>query len=369
MNYVDQSPDYWLEYSNLQHVKHAIIRNYLNGWFPKLALGQWGSGRILYLDTHAGRGQHLNGQLGSPLVALSTLIEHRSRKQLLAGTEVNFIFLERDEENLECLQDELTNFGALPKNVGISCASGDAFKLIEDALDSLSTGKSLAPAFIFVDPYGFKIPGQLLKRLMKFRRVELFINVIWRELDMAIQQGENMPDGMKTTLDSIFDGDGWREIDSDDFDVRAEECVNQFRAMTEATWATSVRMLGNNGKTRYMLLHLSNHDAGRDLMKECIWFACPNGGYYARKTDNPNQQMLISLEPDLRPLQDWVIDKLSIRPTRWQQLAESLRNELWLNKHLNEIIRKMRKSGVIVASDYEGRFAFKNDPLLSLPIT
>ena len=52
----DTNPSYWSEYTNLQHVKHALIREYLKGWFPKL--GFW-SGRIVYLDTHAGRGRHL----------------------------------------------------------------------------------------------------------------------------------------------------------------------------------------------------------------------------------------------------------------------------------------------------------------------
>jgi hypothetical protein len=46
----------------------------------------------------------------------------------------------------------------------------------------------MAPAFLFVDPYGFKIPAKLLGDLMKAGRVELFINVMWRELDMLIQQ-------------------------------------------------------------------------------------------------------------------------------------------------------------------------------------
>jgi len=62
-DYTDNSPTYWDEYSNLQKVKHDLIREYLNGWFPKLGL--W-SGRIVYFDTHAGRGRHMSGQEGSP---------------------------------------------------------------------------------------------------------------------------------------------------------------------------------------------------------------------------------------------------------------------------------------------------------------
>ncbi len=46
-----------------------------------------------------------------------------------------------------------------------------------------------ALALKVIDPYGFKVPGQLLAQLMDVgQQVELFVNVIWRELDMAIQQ-------------------------------------------------------------------------------------------------------------------------------------------------------------------------------------
>ena len=55
----DPRPGYWSEYSNLQRVKHALIHDYLNGWLPKLTLG--GADRVVYLDTHAGRGMHLRG--------------------------------------------------------------------------------------------------------------------------------------------------------------------------------------------------------------------------------------------------------------------------------------------------------------------
>jgi hypothetical protein len=122
----------------------------------------------------------------------------------------------------------------------------------------------------------------------------------------------------------------------------------------------------DSGRTRYFLLHLTNHDAGRDLMKECIWKACPNGGYYASKSDNPRQRLLIQPEPNLIPLRDWVVESLTAGPKHWQDLIEALREELWLPKHLNEVIRTMRNSKAIVADGYKGAFALKNNPLLHL---
>jgi three-Cys-motif partner protein len=71
----DAHPEYWGDYTNLQYVKHKLIREYLNGWFPKLGL--W-SERINYFDTHAGRGKYRTGEAGSPVVAIDTLLRHNS---------------------------------------------------------------------------------------------------------------------------------------------------------------------------------------------------------------------------------------------------------------------------------------------------
>lgn len=366
MSTADSNPDYWSEYSNLQHVKHAIVRNYLSGWFPKLTLGQFGVRRLLYIDTHAGRGKHLAGQLGSPLVALTSLLAHSARDQILERAEVRYIFIERNQENLASLRQELSQC-EVPSNVFIDTTDGDCFEIITAAIDRLEQeGKRLAPGFIFLDPYGFKVPGQLLRRIMEFSKTELFVNVIWRELDMAISQAKSgSQPGMVSTLDSVFAGDRWRQIDAETSDERAEQCAEAFKAISGAEWGTHIRMMDNN-RIRYFLLHLTNHDAGRDLMKECIWKACPDGGFLASKSDNPAQKLLIEPEPDLAPLREWVIGQLANGPRRWSDLTNDLRRQLWLGKHLNECIREMRREGLLVAESYAGRFSQKSNPLLRL---
>src|SRR6185503_1803135 len=67
----DPNPTYWEQYGPFQHVKHELIRCYLNGWYPKL--GTWAR-RVLYVDTHAGRGRYESGDPGSPVLALQTLL-------------------------------------------------------------------------------------------------------------------------------------------------------------------------------------------------------------------------------------------------------------------------------------------------------
>lgn len=357
----DSNPKYWQEYSNLQRVKHDLIRQYLGGWFAKL--GSW-AGRVLYFDTHAGRGAHTTGHVGSPLVALRTLLDHSHRHRLLQRSEFRFQFIERDGDNLRALDEEVRQLGPLPKNVYVDSYCEDCFSHLEAVVSSLrETGSRMAPAFVFVDPYGFKVPGAILRRLMAAGAVELFITVIWRELDMAIVQGRTgEAPGLAASLDEIFDTADWRvHIDATDFDERAGQCVDLLAETISAKWATRLRMLGDNRKTRYMLLHLTNHDEGRKLMKDCMWAVAPDGGFYAGKS---NQQVLIQPEPDFGPLREWVLAQIEREPVRWQALQRAVLAEDWRETHLNKMVGQLRRERFIEAQDYEGRFSAKANPLL-----
>ena len=362
--FVDPSPKYLEDYSNLQRVKHDLIRCYLAGWYPKL--GFW-SGRIVYLDTHAGRGRHADGQQGSPIVALETLLSHHAADRILARSEVVYEFIERDEENCVALKREIEALEPIPGRVCWEVSAGECFEKLEFILDDLkSRGQKNAPAFIFVDPYGFKVPGALLAELMSYERVELFVNVIWRELDMAIRQAPDKP-GMAETVDAIFNSMDWRgRITSEDHAERAQQAALLYQEMVGAQWGTSMRMLGANNATRYLLLHLTNHPAGRDLMKDCMWNVAPDGQFVARKTDNPSQQILLMADPNLAPLEAWVLDVLADRPHRWSDLEDMNRNSLWRTKHLNQVIRKVRREGTVEAFDFSGKFSRKANPQLRL---
>jgi hypothetical protein len=261
----------------------------------------------------------------------------------------------------------LRRSAACPKRVVVKELAADAYHALAEMVGALKTArKALAPAFVFVDPYGFKVPAAVLRELMSAGRVELFVNVIWRELDMAVAQGRKQP-GMARTLDLVFDGPEWREaISSPDQDERAEQAVELLARKIGARHWTSIRMLGDNGATRYLLVHFTNHDAGRDLMKDCVWKVAPHGGFFVRKSDNPNQQHLITPEPDLAPLRAWAIARLRQGPARWQALYGPLRSEPWREVQLNEVIRALRREGLLDVEDCTGRFGPAANPLLRL---
>jgi three-Cys-motif partner protein len=320
------------------------------------------------VDTHAGRGRHASGELGSPLVALQTLLTHAHRERLLRSSEFIFHFIERDDQNCERLESEIAGLGALPERVRAFSYSGDCFSVLERLLRGLrSSGARLEPAFVFVDPYGFKVPGRILRELMQAGRVELFVNLMWRELDMALVRART-EGSLAAVADLVFDGAEWRrEISSTSPDGRADQAVNLLARKLRGRWPTFIRMLGDNDVTRYILLHLSNHDDGRDLMKECIWKVCPEGGFFVRRTDDPAQQFLIAPQADLRPLRAWILDQLRSSPLRWNQLHERVRPEIWRDAQVNEVVRQLCKEGTLSATGFKGRLSAKANPVLSIP--
>ena len=226
----------------------------------------------------------------------------------------------------------------------------------------------MAPAFIFVDPYGFKVPGGLLSALMAAGRIELFVNVIWRELDMAIRQRPGPTHGLATTLDEIFVGDSWRGIDGDTPDRRQDQATQLLADAIGAKWCTHVRMSTGGTTTRYLLLHLTNHDQGRDLMKECMWNVAPDAvstsGFKVRWCEDPQQPRLITREPDLAPLGEWLLARLRQRPYRRAELRREIRRELWLDSHLRMAIEQLQRDHQVDIDRESGAISITANPRL-----
>jgi three-Cys-motif partner protein len=355
--YRDENPGYWEDYSQIQHVKHSLLQRYLGGWFP--ILSRW-HGRVVYIDTHAGRGKHAAGQEGSPLAALEVLIRHRFLPQILSNAEVLFLFIERDTANKEELERNLARI-AVPAKIHVDVVCEDFSNVIQDQIDYLvSNNLQMAPAFVFVDPYGFKLSMNLLSQLKAFNRCELFVTFMWRYIDMAI----NLP-AQEKNMDALFGCPEWRALrDIERADQRCEAAIQLFQKQLGARYVTWTKMLGENRTVTYVLIHATNHEKGRELMKEAVWAVLPEGTFAARVSDDPNQEFLIRPEPDLTPLTEWLWRRYRGHDVRYSEIRNELISTIFLPKHLNRTIRTLRDNGEIQLSGYIGRFSFEQDPII-----
>lgn len=357
----DQHPDYWEEYTNLQYVKHNLLRRYLGGWFPKLS--KW-RGRVLYVDCHAGRGLHATGQQGSPLIALDTLITHRALPSIIANSEVRFLFIEADEDNKKELEARLALL-SLPEKIHVDVICDEYEEVIQALVNYLTENNlEMAPAFVFVDPYGFTLSMKLLSQLQAFDRCELFVNFMWRFVDMAIANP-----ALEESMNSLFGSEDWKKLrEIEDVNERCEAAINLFQQGLGARYVSWIRMLGDNQVTKYVLIHATNHQDGRSLMKDAIWNIAPTGGFLARINDNPNQEYLIKPEPNLRPLEVWLWQKYRGHSVRYQEIERELLHIMFLPKHLHEIIRELRNNKKINCSEYGRKFSFRANPLIEFPV-
>lgn len=207
---------------------------------------------------------------------------------------------------------------------------------------------------------------------MKAGRIELFVNVMWRELDMLVQQRPEPGTPHADTLDEIFGSAAWRtEIVAATVDERLYQAIRLLaRGIGAKWWTSAVRMVTGGQATRYLLLHLTNSDDGRDLMKAVQLVYLSRGEFLVRKSDNPDQPLLFELEPNLAPLREWVLTRLRERSRPWQELHDAVRSELWLEKHVNSVVRALKKEGVITAEAIPGRvFSAAANPILRIAAT
>ncbi len=187
--------------------KHEILRRYLEAWAAILSLGNFPT--IAYVDGFAGPGTYQSGDDGSPIIAIKAALQHAAR--IPKTTTLLFLFIEKDEERAEHLEQLVTGMG-LPPNFHVHVASGQTFEegfraRLLDFYEKKS--RSLPPTFAFIDPFGWKgVPFHLVKKILSNPSCEVLINFMFEEINRFI----NHPDQGKT-FDELFGTDRWRQME------------------------------------------------------------------------------------------------------------------------------------------------------------
>jgi three-Cys-motif partner protein len=186
--------------------KQQILRKYLGGWLPTLALG--GNRRIVFIDGFCGPGEYSAGEAGSPVVALRAYLEHPMRPRM--DGEFVFVFGDNDAARIAHLRDRvLPRLGSLPANVRVHFVDEEFATTITSILDGLGD-KHLAPCFAFVDPFGFShTPMSLIHRILENPRSEVLVTVM---LENVNRFATNPVPAVAAHFDALFGDPGWRDL-------------------------------------------------------------------------------------------------------------------------------------------------------------
>ncbi|MDQ2881438.1 MAG: three-Cys-motif partner protein TcmP [Actinomycetota bacterium] len=281
--------------------KHDLLCRYLGGWFPILSRYR---GRVIFLDGFAGPGVYDKGEPGSPVLALETLLNH-SYLGSMEDCEFLFVFNEWDTEryaSLERVIDDLKQRrGGLPSNVKVGLYNKNFTELAADILEQIE-GKSLAPTFAFLDPFGYKdTPIEVIQGLLSFARCELFI---YFDFNSA----------MRFSTSGVVDSRFEALFGTDEFKAAPESgeqrkvflhdlYQRQLSDVCGFEYVQSFEMINEKNRIPYYLFYCTRNLKGLATMKEAMWKIAPTGDY--RFSDMlAGQPILFGEDVDTQPLQD-----------------------------------------------------------------
>jgi three-Cys-motif partner protein len=268
--------------------KHEILRNYLKAWFP--ILSRW-ERRIIYLDGFAGPGIYSGGEVGSPVIALQTAVEHKLRKQF---QEIMFFFIEKDRQRATMLKQVLEKrFPKLPGNIKYHVQGAEFAPTLKQVLDELEQhGARLAPTFAFLDPFGFSgFPMKLIGRLMSYDKCEVLITF------MAGFVKRFLDELRAPVLNDLFATGEWEKARSMHEDQRLRFLLNlyetQLKDVGGASYVRSFGMIGPQNQLIYYLVFGTKHWKGLEVMKEAMFKVDRRGTYTFSDLTDVNQTYLI----------------------------------------------------------------------------
>jgi three-Cys-motif partner protein len=260
--------------------KHGLLRHYLNAWFPILAAS--GKDRVVFLDGFAGPGVYQDGEPGSPIVALDTLLGHRAFPRL-ATTQFDFVFLEPDHDRFASLTAVLTKHrndrGGWPPNVRVTRANLTFEQGAASMLGVLEQARaSLAPTFAFVDPFGFSgTPLALLCRLLAFDSCEVLFTFMIDAVNRFITHEEVSPH-----LQALFGTDEYRNAATLTGTERTtflkELYERQLRTRCKFTYVRSFELVTYRNRIGYYLVFGTRSLVGLSRMKDAMWKVDPGAG-------------------------------------------------------------------------------------------
>ncbi|HNP15363.1 MAG TPA: three-Cys-motif partner protein TcmP [Terrimesophilobacter sp.] len=314
--------------------KHAILRAYLQAWFPILASRNQ---RIIYYDGFAGPGRYLGGEEGSPLIALSVARDHRAH----LDAEVRFSFVEERPDRANHLRSELGRTET-PAHFAVKVIDGTFEDSLRRDLDDLERiGAAIAPTFAFIDPFGIKgLPFELIARLLRRDHCEVLITF----MNVSIQRFvTELPEQVDSLIGRV--GAAAEIAASEDRVLRARE-LYMTSLRTVARFVRFFELRDQKNVPIYDLFFASNHPLGHYRMKEAMWKVDDSGAYSFSDGIDPRQAVLFGPTPG-RDYAPELWQRFRGSTVRSVKVLEHTRDHTaFLEKHAREALKLLEIDGV-----------------------
>ena len=274
--------------------KHQILEAYLKAWFP--ILSSWNK-KILYIDGFSGPGEYSGGEEGSPLIAIRTALDHKFSNSF---NKIIFLFIEKDKYRLTNLKKVISmKFPSLPEKFTIITAGGEFQKFLSPILSNAQKeGNKLAPAFIFIDPFGFSdFPMSLINQIFTFKTTEILVTFMSGFINRfsALESNEK-------TLNDLFGNDGWKEANYLKGKEKERFIINYYNSrlkeIAKVKYTRHLEVRDNNDKLIYHLIFGTKNLRGLEAMKDAMYKVDRRGTYRFSDSTDPKQKYILDYNKD-----------------------------------------------------------------------
>ena len=345
--------------------KHQLLAQYLDAWFPILASF---NKRIVFLDGFAGPGIYEGGEPGSPTIALSRLLDHPNFAKM-HDTTFDFVFNEQEVHRFHSLKTQVAAFQSgrnpWPSNVRIQTVNQSFTTLGERMLTGLE-GKPLPPTFAFIDPFGFKdAPLDLIQRLVKFRRIELFVYFPYNNVN-RFSTAETLAD---PHLEALFGTDEFKNAPKGGAGSRKQFLHDLYQRQLHNVcgfdYVQSFEMVSADNHTGYFLFFCTRDLTGFDRMKTAMWKVDPAGG--RRFTDVlAGQTVLFQEDVDTSPLRAELLAHFAGQTVSIKEITDFVVGETpFISSHVKrKTLAPMQADGLIECPGQKTRGQYPDGTLI-----
>ena len=333
--------------------KHAILRRYLQAWFPKITSRYR---KVGFIDGFAGPGEYLGGEPGSPLIALEVAVQHKID---MSTKELVYLFVEEDRQRYNHLAQVIGSL-SLPNYIKIDHFCGSFVDAMGQVLNSLSN--SMAPTLIMIDPFGVKgMPLDTIKQLAQFPKTEFLISLMYESMNRFMTTPEFEPH-----MDELYGTEEWRQAiemigSKEKHRFLVDLFTNQLKSCgMEFTRTFELKDAGN--RNEYDLVFATHSIDGLKAIKDAMWKVDPSGFFVFSDATASTQQTLFTLEPNFAQLGSLIVDHFKGQTVSVDQIESFvLVDTAFRETHFKrQILGPMERKGeiVVISSPRQGNSGY-----------
>ena len=325
------------DYKEQTKAKHEVFNDYIDKWIK--IVGAYN--KLNYIDGFGGIGAYKDksGKIfyGSPVLVAKAIQKIISKLK----RAVNILVIDENKDNLDNIK-KIFEYEKI--NVEPMLINSDFDKAINDILDNV---QNIAPTFIFIDPFGFKIKIKTIERIMKINKSEVFLNFMFTRINQFLSDKKT-----KNTFDDLFGPCDWQKFKNLKGAEREKgivECYrNQLKKFSKYVYYFKLEFPSKR-KTFYYLFHLTNYFLGCAIMKSS--FAKFHYGRVEYRGTRDNQMGLFEVKDiKINNVTSYLKDKYKGQQKSFQQILEEQIDETeFLESHFREAIKEMENKDLNIS--------------------